>query len=220
MKVTISWTYGGAKKPTTHFTSEMIAAEKALLIVDDLEKTGRLKEVEFKDEIGTVWTKKELKKLLTEIEEEPQDVTVYFDGGYQKKEALTGIGVVIYFSLGRKQWRLRANSLISELQSNNEAEYAACHESVKQLEELGVHHQACTFRGDSQVVLNQLSGEWPCFEEDLNRWLDRIEADIAKLGIRPVYEHIPRKENHEADKLASQALNGEQIYSKLLLSES
>ncbi|MDQ0218010.1 reverse transcriptase-like protein [Peribacillus cavernae] len=219
MKVIMHWTYGSAKKPACDFTSDWLDAGIALIIADDLEKAGRMKTVEFKDEIGTSWTKKELKKLLVEIDEDPSNVTVYFDGGFQKEDGLTGIGVAIYYTQGKNHWRLRANALLAELDSNNEAEYAALFEAVKHLEELGVHHQSCRFKGDSQVVLKQLSGEWSCFEENLNRWLDRIEQKIGKLGIKPIYEPIPRKENSEADKLATQALKGEEILSKLNISE-
>jgi ribonuclease HI len=219
LKVTIQWNYYLSKKPEAVFTSEMLDAQDALVITDDLEKMGRVKEVEFTDEIGTVWTKKELKKLLEKVEEEPQEVTVYFDGGYQKEKKLTGIGVVIYYKQGRESFRIRCNQLLEQLESNNEAEYAAFYEGVRQLEELGVHHQAVSFKGDSHVVLNQLSGEWPCFENELNAWLDRIEAKIKDLGIQPIYEPIFRKNNGEADQLASQALSGEVIFSKLKISE-
>ncbi len=71
-----------------------------------------------------------------------------------------------------------------------------------------------TFRGDSQVVLNQLGGEWPVFEERENRWIDRIEAKLAELGLKPHYESIGRAENKEADMLATQALKGEIIFSR------
>ncbi|CAH0347402.1 ribonuclease H family protein [Bacillus sp. CECT 9360] len=219
MKVIMRWTYGSPKKPAADFTSDWLDAPKALIITDDLEKAGRMKDVEFQDEIGTSWTKKELIKLLTEIKDDPSNVTVYFDGGYQKEDGLTGIGVVIYYTQGNQNWRIRMNAVLRELDSNNEAEYAAMFEAIRQLQELGVHHQSCIFRGDSQVVLNQLSGEWPCFEENLNRWLDRIEQKIGALGIKPIYEPIPRKENSEADKLATQALKGEEILSKLNLNE-
>lgn len=219
MKVIMRWTYGSHKNPAAEFTSDWLDASKALIIADDLEKAGRLKVVEFQDEIGTSWTKKELVKLLANIKDEPSDVIVYFDGGYQMEDGATGIGVVIYYTQVHQKWRLRMNAVRGELESNNEAEYAAMFEAVRQLEELGIHHQSCIIRGDSQVVLNQLSGEWPCFEESLNRWLDRIEQKIESLGIKPTYEPIPRKENSEADKLATQALKGEEIFSRLNLSE-
>ena len=156
-------------------------------------------------------------KLLTTVEDEPQNVTVFFDGGFHKNEVLSGLGVAIYFEQNKKKWRIRKNALLEQLDSNNEAEYAAFYEALKQLEELGVHHQSCVFKGDSLVVLNQLSGEWPCYEQPLNRWIDRIEAKLKKLGLRPVYEPIGRKDNQEADGLATQALNGEKIFSKIEL---
>lgn len=101
------------------------------------------------------------------------------------------------------------------MDNNNEAEYAAIYYTLNLLEEMGAHHMTCEFKGDSQVVLKQLEGEWPCYEENLNRWLDRIEEKIKKLGILPRYKSIPRNENKEADKLASQALQGKFINSKM-----
>ena len=217
MKVIINWTYFLNKTGTASFRSDWLEAEAALLIVNDLEKTGRLKDVEFEDEVGTIWTKKELTKLLIKVEDEPQNVTVFFDGGYRKDEGLSGIGVAIYYEQNHTAWRIRKNARLQQLESNNEAEYAAFYEALKELDALGVHHQSCIFKGDSLVVLNQLSGEWPCYEEPLNRWLDRIEEKLEKLSIRPVYEPISRKENQEADGLATQALNGEKISSKIQL---
>lgn len=217
LKVLIHWTYFFHKRGTASFHSDWLQAENALLIVEDLEKSGRLKDVEFEDEVGTVWTKKELTKLLTTIEDEPQNVIVYFDGGFHKNEALSGLGIAIYFEQNKKKWRIRKNALLEQLDSNNEAEYAAFYEALKQLEELGVHHQSCIFKGDSLVVLNQLSGEWPCYEQPLNRWIDRIEMKLKTLGLCPVYEPISRKDNQEADGLATQALNGEDIFSKIEL---
>ncbi|MCK1991246.1 reverse transcriptase-like protein [Peribacillus muralis] len=220
MKVIMQWTYHASKKPSAVFVSDWLEAETALVITEDLEKAGRLKEVEFKDEFDTIWTKKELKKLLKEVEEEPQDVTVYFDGGYQKEKGMAGIGVAIYYRQGKKFWRLRTNLKLEQFDSNNEAEYAAFHEAVKQIEDLGVHHQSCVFKGDSLVVLNQLSGEWPCMEENLNKWLDRIEAKLDKLKIIPDYQPITRKENQEADRLATLALEGKAIFSKFEIAGS
>ena len=96
-------------------------------------------------------------------------------------DARSGLGIAIYFEQNKKKWRIRKNTLLEQLDSNNEAEYAAFYEALKQLEELGVHHQSCVFKGDSLVVLNQLSGEWPCYEQQLNQWIDRIEAKLEKI---------------------------------------
>jgi ribonuclease HI len=52
-----------------------------------------------------------------------------------------------------------------------------------------------------------------CLEEELSKWADRIERKLRQLGINPEYELISRKENREADKLASPALKEIEITS-------
>ena len=71
-----------------------------------------------------------------------------------------------------------------------------------------VHHLPVRFIGDSKIVINAMTDEWPAIEEKLVPWTRRIEKKIAEMGIQPEYELIPRKVNAEADKLATQALNG------------
>ena len=104
---------------------------------------------------------------------------------------------------------------MEQLSSNNEAEYAALAFLLTELEFLGVQHQSVTIKGDSLVVLNQLGGEWPCYEEELQRWLDKIEAKIKLLGIKPTFVSVSRKENKEADQLATKALQQIKIDSLL-----
>ena len=219
MKVYIMWAYKHSKKPGCTFQSDYLDAEDAITIADDLERTGRAASILFYDELGEQWNRKELKKMLAEIEDEPQDVQVFFDGGYLKEERLAGLGIAIYYTKNKKRHRLRSNRLVEEMTSSNEAEYAALFEAIRLLEELGVHHQVCTFSGDSHVVLNQLAGEWASFDELFNRWMDRIEEKLARLGITPRYEPVSRKENSEADMLANKALEGTEIVSELMLEE-
>ncbi|MGM9927854.1 MAG: reverse transcriptase-like protein [Bacillus sp. (in: firmicutes)] len=215
MKVYISWKYKHPKKLSCPFHSDFLDAKEALMIAEDLERTGRVSSIEFYDEQDVVWQKKELTKLLTEIKEEPQDVTVYFDGGFLKEEGVSGLGIVIYYTQNNKHYRRRINKCLHELESSNESEYAAFYEALINLENMGVHHQTCEFKGDSQVVLNQLSGEWACFDDTLNKWCDRIEEKMKASNIHPKYTLIGRKENREADMLASQAIAGTEIDSEL-----
>ncbi|MBA2876412.1 ribonuclease H family protein [Thermaerobacillus caldiproteolyticus] len=217
MDVMIRWVYVTPKKQEVVLTSDLLPVEQALLLAEDFEKTGRVKELTFIDRQHVTWTKKELIKLQKELETEPHDVIAYFDGSFDNETLQSGVGVVIYYKQNNDQYRFRANRQLDELKSNNEAEYAAFWFLVQMLEELGVHHLPVVFRGDSHVVLNQLSGMWPCFEDDYNAWLDRIEAKLAELGIQPVYEPISRKQNKEADQLARQALEGKSIASTMEL---
>ncbi|MDZ5473177.1 ribonuclease H family protein [Bacillus sp. 31A1R] len=215
MKYQIEYKYKLKGNEPIQFTSEWIDSEVAISMGEELEKSGRAIDLLFYDEIGSSWTMKEVKKLTAEIEVEPHDAVLYFDGGFNNETNEAGLGVVIYYKQGKKKYRLRANERISEMDTNNEAEYAALYFALDLLEELGVHHLPCDIKGDSQVVLKQLEGDWPCYEENLNRWLDRIEEKIKKLGIEPRYNAISRKDNKEADKLATQALEGKIVNSKM-----
>ena len=66
-----------------------------------------------------------MKKLMVEIEEDPHEVMIYFDGGFKQDSYQAGLGAVIYFRQGKKKYRIRANEKIDEMETNNEAEYAA-----------------------------------------------------------------------------------------------
>jgi ribonuclease HI len=215
MKYKIEWKYKVKGIQPVQFDSELLSGEVALQIGEELEKSGKAIDLTFYDELGTDWNLKQLRKLLAETEDDACDILVYFDGGFQKENKRGGLGVVIYFHQGKKKYRIRVNEVFDEMETNNEVEYAAFFFALNVLEEMGVHHLPCEFRGDSQVVLKQLEGEWPCFEEVLNSWLDRIEQKLEKLAIKPKYTPIPRNENKEADKLATQALEGKMVQSKM-----
>ncbi|MEK5038376.1 ribonuclease H family protein [Sporosarcina sp. FSL K6-3457] len=207
MRVLIEWTYKTPRGTETIFRSEEMPAAKALLFAEDIERTGRIKSILFTDQLDTIWTVKEMRKYLKEIETEPHNITVYFDGGFDRETKKSGMGCVIYYDQNGKSYRLRRNAPSVELTSNNEAEYAALYLCLQELELLNVHHLPVRFIGDSQVVINQLSEEWPTLENNLSRWADRIEAKLKDLTIQATYELVGRKRNAEADRLATQALH-------------
>jgi len=217
MKYRLEWNYKVKTNEKVQCSSEWVSGELAVQMGEELERTGKVVDLYFYDEKGTSWILKEMKKLLTEIEDDPHDITVYFDGGFHKETNQAGLGTVIFFKQGKKKYRIRANERFDEMESNNEAEYAAFYYALNILEDLGVHHLSCEFKGDSQGVLKQLEGDWPCYEETLNRWLDRIEEKIKALALQPKFTVIPRKDNKEADKLATQALEGKEIFAKTLI---
>lgn len=211
MQVVIEWTYSSSKGKVTIFSSEEMPAEEAVLIAEDIEKTGRVKQIVFNDQYDSSWTLKELKGYLKGIETEPHNVTIYFDGGYDLETKTAGLGCVIYYDQNGKSYRLRTNAFVNGLLSNNEAEYAALHLCLQELASLGVHHMPIRVLGDSRVVIHHLNEEWPVIEEDLYSWADKIEAKMNIHGLEPQYELISRKLNHEADRLATQAMAGVEI---------
>ena len=217
MKVILKCIYQKSKIPPITFTTEEMDSQIALQLANELESTGRWREITILDELGQEWTKKQYQKLSEEITGTPQNVTIYFDGSHRPGETIAGAGVAIYYTLNNKQYRLRSNRNFDYIEDNNEAEYCALLAAVQKLEELDVRHQKIVIKGDSQVVLKQLTGEWPCYEENLNRWLDRIEEQLKSLGLHFETMAVPRKENEEAHRLASQALEGISIDSQLEL---
>ncbi|MBA2174430.1 reverse transcriptase-like protein [Halobacillus locisalis] len=213
MKVKIEWMYKKPKGPSVSFSSDEMNAPVALIVAEDLERTGRVKDLQFIDSNEQRWSMKEMKKFSKGIQKEPHNAFVYFDGGYDLGDRRSGLGCVIYYEQNQKSYRLRVNSMVEQLSSNNEAEYAALHFALQELDALGVRQQEVTFAGDSQVVIKQLTDEWPVMEEELSNWADRVENRVGDLGIRPIYEVLSRKKNKEADRLATQALNGVDIRS-------
>ena len=211
MKVQIEWTYRSPKGKITVFNSEEMPAEQAVMIAEDLDKIGRAKQVIFIDQHDSSWTLKELKGYLKGIETEPHNISVYFDGGFDWETKEAGLGCVIYYDQNGKSYRLRKNAAVNGLTSNNEAEYAALHLCLQELELLGVHHLPVEILGDSRVVINHLIEEWPVIEEGLYSWAEKIETKMDALGLQPQYELISRKVNGEADRLAAQAMAGVEI---------
>nr|WP_201713253.1 reverse transcriptase-like protein [Rossellomorea arthrocnemi] len=213
MQMKIKFKYKSKTASELWFESDYFSRKETLIHVDDLMKTGRVLNLEIIDEMGNSWSRKEFIKLNQELEKEPENIVVFFDGGYDKETNYAGAGIVIYYDKDGESFRIRKNDLLEEIENNNEAEYAALHIAIGLLEEIGVKNVPCIIKGDSQVVMKQLGGEWPCYEEGLSRWLDRIEALIQKLRLKPSLVFLSRKDNKEADKLANQALQGTQVHS-------
>jgi ribonuclease HI len=213
MKMKLKFKYASKTSSDIWFESSWFSRKETMIHVDDLMKTGRVVELEIIDEMDTSWTRKEFIKLNQELDKEPENIVVFFDGGFDKENGHSGIGIVVYYEKGADRFRIRKNEKLEGLENNNEAEYAALHNALLLLEEIGVKNAPCTIKGDSQVVLKQLEGEWPCFDDGLNRWLDRIELVIDKLKLKVTVDILNRNDNKEADKLANQALSGTEVHS-------
>lgn len=210
MKVRIEWTYTKLKEKVV-FHSDEIGANEAIGIAEDLQRTGRAKEIILVDELDASWTIKEMKKYLKAVKTEPHNLIVYFDGGFDHETKMAGLGCVIYYEQNGKSFRLRKNAQVEGLKSSNEAEYAALHLCMRELAILEAHHLPVRIMGDSRVVINHLTEEWPAIEKNLSDWADKIEAELEALHLHPDYYLINRNTNKEADRLATQALKGVEI---------
>jgi ribonuclease HI len=90
--------------------------------------------------------------------------------------------------------------------TNNQAEYRALVLGLRALERY--RPSFVTVYLDSELVVNQMTGRYRVRDETLRPLYDEAQAEARKLrGVR--FEHVPRAQNHLADRLANEALDAE-----------
>jgi ribonuclease HI len=88
--------------------------------------------------------------------------------------------------------------------TNNVAEYTAVIEGLALAKELGA--RSVTLRSDSQLLINQLTGRYRVKAPHLQPLYRRARSTAAGFeGIS--FEHVPREENIEADRLANEGVD-------------
>jgi ribonuclease HI len=88
--------------------------------------------------------------------------------------------------------------------TNNVAEYTAVIEGLSLAQELGA--RTVTLRSDSQLLINQLTGHYRVKAPHLQP-LHRRARSLAAGFERISFEHVPREENQEADRLANEGVD-------------
>jgi len=194
-------------------TTDYINVHDCLKLIYDLTKTSRLHHVDIYDEQDTAWTVKQLEKSMEKEDELVSNLTLHFDGSYNVETKKAGIGISISYSFEGKNYRLNENAVLDYLNSSSEAEYAALHYGLTVLEQFDNLPVDILIVGDSLGLIMQLQGEWPCYDEELNKWLDKIQEKITNLKLFAKFENVSRKENSLCDQLANQALNNIHIQS-------
>ena len=133
----------------------------------------------------------------------------WFDGACPR--GVPHCGVLIRDALsGTDLFRSTAKvTLLSEEQTTNVAEYGGLVHALE-LAELNMKNgDILEVRGDSQLVVRQMSGEYRLKREHLRPYARRagelIEALRAR-GISVVINWVPREENREADALSKEKL--------------
>ncbi len=126
-----------------------------------------------------------------------QPIGIIFDGG---SKGNPGIGYGSY----ALRWPGQAQQIV-QLQfgdgvTNNEAEYdtlaAALEAVLKRLRDLKADPMTARveIRGDSQLVINQVLGEWKCTEERMRQRRDRVRSFLREFGSWEILYH-PRENN-------------------------
>lgn len=193
---------------TLRMTSDWCELDEAILYFERLMSHKGYHNIQAIDESNTVYTLKQLQKEQESDRQSIHHLTLYFDASFDQQSKLSGLGVVLTYNIGSKKISQRKNLDTASAKTVNEAEYYSLFHGLEQLKQLDFPPQSIEIYGDSLVVINQLKGEWPVFDETLAKWADDVEALLKSLNLIPVFHHIDRKDNKQADRLASQALAG------------
>jgi probable phosphoglycerate mutase len=129
-------------------------------------------------------------------------VVAYIDGGARGNPGPAGYGVRIESADG---------TLIEELTgaigtaTNNVAEYRGLLAALTYLTQQG--HRNVVIRSDSQLLTKQMAGQFKVRHPGL-RPLHKQATELVATLDRVCFEHVPREQNKEADRLANLAMDG------------
>ncbi len=127
--------------------------------------------------------------------------TAYFDGASRGNPGESSAGACIVGDDGKIIWECARPLGIG---TNNEAEYKALIMLLEEIASRGLKN--VTVRGDSRLVISQVTGKWKVREERLRPLAERA-AELAKAaGAR--LEWVPRERNAMADALSNRAFGG------------
>ena len=128
-------------------------------------------------------------------------ITVQFDGGSRGNPGPAGIGVVLSAADGTPLVTL--GRFIGRA-TNNAAEYAALIAGLQEAKKLGAKRVAV--RGDSELIVRQMRGEYKVRNADLRPLYEQAQALLRQFD-QSTIQHNYRHNNALADKLANLAMD-------------
>jgi ribonuclease HI/thymidylate kinase len=130
-----------------------------------------------------------------------EEYTLYFDGASRGNPGRSGLGFLVYKD---NDDIYKCSKYIGDNYTNNYAEYMGVYEGLKWCFENKINN--LTIKGDSQLVIKQLKGEYKVNSPNLQELYDKC-SKLLKLFDNYELYHIDRKLNSEADKLANLSLD-------------
>lgn len=128
------------------------------------------------------------------------------DGGARGNPGPAAVGMV--FQLDK--WKANHEKYIG-VATNNVAEYMAVREALQYLLNLATSQDLSIdevkFYLDSELVVRQLQGKYKVKEPALQRLHQEIQQTLEKMDWPVSFEHVPRAQNRQADKLVNHALD-------------
>lgn len=136
-------------------------------------------------------------------------VFVHTDGGSRGNPGPSACGVVILDS--------QTNEVLTEdhkylgIGTNNEAEYQGLLMAIQMLSTFAPEHgvEKVIFRLDSNLVVQQMLGNWKVKEARMREYVVSAQASLAKAPYSWSIEYVPRAQNAFADMQVNMALDAE-----------
>lgn len=132
------------------------------------------------------------------------------DGGSRGNPGSAAVGVVFCDADGKE---MHSYMECIGTATNNEAEYAAIIKALEILKkskwflENNIAGKEVVCRLDSQLVVEQINGNYKVKQDHLKVFITRIQQLVSDLHLNISFVHIPREENKLADKLVNKALD-------------
>ena len=133
-----------------------------------------------------------------------------FDGGSRGNPGVGGAGAVLYKN-NQEQWS--ETFYLGDNVTNNQAEYKGLIGGLKHVSTLDLPN--LLVEGDSNLVINQVSGTWKVKNDELKILHDEVQEYINKIKDIS-FQHIPRNENKRADQLANEAMDRKQDMNNIM----
>lgn len=130
-----------------------------------------------------------------------KELIIRTDGGARGNPGPAAIGVVIEDNAGRE---LKTLSRYIGTATNNQAEYQAIYEGLKQALVIGAREVKCYL--DSELVVKQLRLEYKVKDKNLAGLFIKV-WNLAQAFKNIEFYYVPREKNVRADQLVNQALD-------------
>jgi len=138
--------------------------------------------------------------LIGETAKRQKMITVFFDGLCYPKNPC---GVAAYGYLAYRDGHLihRGFRAVGEGKgmTNNVAEYEGLMAAAQWLKDMEIDEKI-VIKGDSQLVIKQMKGEYRISSATSKRYVPQIKQLLQGMNVSFVW--VPREENEEADKLS------------------
>ena len=128
------------------------------------------------------------------------NATIKFDGGTRPTNpGPSAIGYIVSTDDSTE----RGSHHIGEA-TNNQAEYHALIQALQTARQMGCTH--VVVRGDSQLVVKQVQGEWSVNDSELHTLWKRVIELVEEFESFDI-QHIPREANEEVNRLVDRAFS-------------